>query len=262
MQPVAGEEEIPLTGGMVSTVVRVGDTVRRPLERWSDAVHGVLRHLQSVGFDGAPRFLGVDDENREVLSWIPGTPASRPWPPALLHHRGVERLGRLLRRYHDAVAGYDPPPNAEWWTGPRRPQTGEVIRHGDLGPWNQIWRDGEPVAFIDWDFAEPGPPVRDLAEMAFFVTPMRDDDHCLECGFTEPPDRARRLQVLCDAYGSSDLPALLDAVDEFWAEDSYRIATFGPQGIKPWDGFLGRGLLEENQQLITWLRQHREMLVT
>jgi hypothetical protein len=230
---VADIPEIPLAGGMVSTVVRVGETVRRPIERWSAGVHGLLSYLESVEFDAAPRFLGIDDQRREILSWIPGMPASRPWPEPLLRDEGVISLGRLLRTYHDAVADYDPPAGTEWWTGARPRSEGEVIRHGDVGPWNTIWRDDRAVAFIDWDFVEPGPAVRDLAEMAFFVTPMRDDIHCDDCGFREVPNRAHRLRVLCDAYGWGDLRQLVDAVEEHWEEDIQRIATLGPQGIKP-----------------------------
>jgi hypothetical protein len=32
---------------------------------------------------------------------------------------------------------------------PRPPQPGEIVSHGDLGPWNTVYRDGLPVAFID-----------------------------------------------------------------------------------------------------------------
>src|SRR5260221_6573384 len=60
--------EIPLAGGnMSSGVVRVGDTVRRPAGPWTPAVHALLAHLHAVGFDGAPRPLGVDERGREVL---------------------------------------------------------------------------------------------------------------------------------------------------------------------------------------------------
>ena len=41
--------------------VRVGDSVRRPLHARSEYVHAVLEHLASVGFDGAPRLLGIDE---------------------------------------------------------------------------------------------------------------------------------------------------------------------------------------------------------
>ena len=56
-----GGEEIPLADGSMTTVVRVGDTVRRPVGRWTPAVHSLLRHLEAVGFEGAPRVLGFDD---------------------------------------------------------------------------------------------------------------------------------------------------------------------------------------------------------
>ena len=36
------------------------------------AVRDLLLHLESVGFDGAPRYLGTDDLGREVLTWIDG----------------------------------------------------------------------------------------------------------------------------------------------------------------------------------------------
>ena len=47
-------------GGLISTVTRVGDTVRRGTGPWTPAVHALLRHLEGVGFDGAPMVLGID----------------------------------------------------------------------------------------------------------------------------------------------------------------------------------------------------------
>ena len=72
------DTEEPLTGGNVSrAVVRVGDTVRRPAGPWTPAVHALLAHLHSAGLTGAPGPLGIDERGREVLTFIPGTPA---WP--------------------------------------------------------------------------------------------------------------------------------------------------------------------------------------
>lgn len=59
-------------GRQSSGVVRVGDTVRRPLHRNSEFVHALLRHFEAVGFDGAPRLLGVDDQGREILTYVEG----------------------------------------------------------------------------------------------------------------------------------------------------------------------------------------------
>ena len=36
--------------GCVNPVVRIGDTVRRPVHRWTPAVHSLLRYLEAVGF--------------------------------------------------------------------------------------------------------------------------------------------------------------------------------------------------------------------
>lgn len=254
-------EELPLEGGSVAaSVVRVGDTVRRSTERWSPAVHLLLQHLEAVGFDGAPRFLGIDDKGRETLSWIEGTPSTRPWPDELRTDDGLRQLGSMLRRFHDAVAAFAPPANVEWWTGTRAVGEGQIVIHGDLGPWNILWRDGEPVAFIDWDFAEPESPFTDLAELACFVTPMRDDAHCVECGFHAPPDRRRRLRVFCDAYGTDDLPRVLDKMERYWATDIERTSRLGPLGIKPWDFFHRRGNHLRSQELLSWLRQNRHLV--
>ena len=55
-----------LRGGYTNDgkVLRVGDTVRRPWRHTSRATAALLHHLEAAGFDGAPRFLGRDDEGR------------------------------------------------------------------------------------------------------------------------------------------------------------------------------------------------------
>lgn len=70
---VESESEQPLAGGwMTRGLVRIGGTIRRPLHDRSAYVQAVLLHLEAVGFEGAPRFLGVDDEGREILTYIEG----------------------------------------------------------------------------------------------------------------------------------------------------------------------------------------------
>src|SRR5438128_7447998 len=66
-------EGVPLSGGAVTEgVVRVGDTVRRPPGHASQMMRDVLLHLERVGFDAAPRWLGLDEKGRDILSWIEG----------------------------------------------------------------------------------------------------------------------------------------------------------------------------------------------
>jgi len=86
----------PLDGGQQSSgVVRVGDTVRRPLHRNSEFVHALLRHLGAVGFDGVPRLLGIDDRGREILTYVDGHvfdgPATQGGPVELLGCAAHER---------------------------------------------------------------------------------------------------------------------------------------------------------------------------
>src|SRR5262245_57894313 len=102
-----GEIEVPLGGGNVSSVVRVGDTVHRSTGRWTEGVHGLLRHLEEVGFEGVPRVLGSDDQGREVLTFLEGTvPHDTPWPDHVWSDGTLVDVGRWLRRYHEAVAEY------------------------------------------------------------------------------------------------------------------------------------------------------------
>jgi len=59
------EVETPLLGGRKTDgVVRIGDTVRRPVSARSSRVHDLLSYLERENFDGAPRFLGIDEQGR------------------------------------------------------------------------------------------------------------------------------------------------------------------------------------------------------
>ena len=82
---MSAEEPIGLAlgGGWEAGPVRIGDTVRRRSGRWTPAVHALLRHLESVGFDAAPRVLGMDGQGREVLSYIEGQAGVYPLPETL-----------------------------------------------------------------------------------------------------------------------------------------------------------------------------------
>ncbi len=254
-----GAVEFPLAGGMVNHVVRVGDTVRRPMGRWSPAVHDLLRYLESAGFRGAPRLLGIDGSGREVLTYIEGAAAHRPWPAELLMTDGLADLTRLLRDYHDAVANYRPS-GALWRIGPAPLRDGDIIIHGDAAPWNSIWRDRRAVAFIDWDFAEPGPAILDLAYLAWYGIPLSTPVIQREAGFVEPPNLRGRLRTLCDAYGDVTPRQVLDAVATYQALDLQRIRTWGVEGKEPWAIFKRVGEDRQIEADAAWLREHYDEL--
>jgi hypothetical protein len=220
---------VPLSGGnMNSAVVRVGDTVRRPAGPWTPAVHALLTHLHGAGFDGAPRPLGLDDRGREVLTFVPGTV---PWPA---HFRLLDadsqlrRAARLIREFHDAVAGFTPPPGARWQV--LTPADGEeIIAHHDLAPWNLVVGRSQ-WAFIDWDTAAPGTRLWDLAYAMHGFVPLSAGPALARA------DAGRRLRLIADAYdlAEADRAAVIPllarrtrAMHDFLAREAAR-------GSQPW----------------------------
>ena len=71
----------PLPGGTANRglVVRVGNTVRRPIAPCWPATHALLAHLRTVGFQGAPQVLAANAAT-EVLTYIDGRAAVPPLP--------------------------------------------------------------------------------------------------------------------------------------------------------------------------------------
>jgi Phosphotransferase enzyme family len=195
-QTRAMPDEEPLAGGNVSTgVVRIGDTVRRPAGPWTPAIHALLTHLRAAGLNGSPEPLGIDDKGREVLRFIPGTVAWGEGFRLLQPARELARAGRLIRDFHDAVAGFVPPADAHWQVN-IPPDRAEIIAHHDLAPWNLVI--GDQWTFIDWDMAAPGSRLWDLAWASLGFIPLSADPQL------QAPDAAGRL------LDSSGIPVMID----------------------------------------------------
>ena len=213
-----GEQQ--LAGGrMTSGILRRGDRVLRPMGPWSPAVHEYLRYLESVGFDGSPRVLGIEN-GYEVLSYLDGdVPADPGWepghgtrlPPYARTEAALCAAARLLRRLHLAAAGFEPT-STGYRFHPHPPREGEIVCHGDAGPWNTVYRDGQPVAFIDWDAAQPADPLTDLASAAWAFVPLAPVGQLIESGFDPVPDLPARLRLFLDAYGLADRKSILPAL--------------------------------------------------
>ena len=179
------DSERPLLGGRVTAgVVRVGDTVRRPMSIDRSQVHELLRHLERVGFAAAPRFLGVDAQNREILSFLPGDV-----PPDLGHYDDavLHSAATLLRGFHDATASFPAVPSA----------FAEVMCHNDWGPPNAVFRHGLPVGIIDYDTVKPGLRLWDIGYSAASWLDLGDDAYTGE-------QQIHRLRVFADGYGRAD----------------------------------------------------------
>src|ERR671916_162612 len=191
--------EVLLIGGLTHAgrVTRVGDTVRRPRRPTSPATWALLEHLERVGFDGAPRFLGVDDRGREVLSYVPGEAAIEPYKDWALSDEALVSVAELLRRYHEAVASFEPAGHAWPDFVPARFRDG-LVSHNDPNLDNVIFSGGVAVGLIDFDLASPGSAVWDVTCAARLWAPLRDERDAPE----ELRGRAlERLRIFIDAYG-------------------------------------------------------------
>ncbi len=179
------ELEVVLAGGRITAgVVRVGDTVRRPLRAGSPAVHDLLRYLDGVGFDGAPKFLGIDERGREILSYLPGEV-----PPDLgaYDDAALVAAARLLRRFHDATMEF-----------PAVAAAGaEVMCHNDWGPPNAVFRDGLPIGIIDFDTSRPGLRLWDMGYTAASWLDLGNDAY-------SGAEQIRRLALFLGGYGRPD----------------------------------------------------------
>jgi Phosphotransferase enzyme family len=188
----------PLPGGTANRglVIRAGARVHRPVAPSRAATHALLAHLAEVGFDGAPRVLATD-ATTETLTYIDGWAAVPPLRGDALTDRALVSVAELLRRYHQAVASFDPA--AYQW--PRRIParfTTRLVSHNDVHPANLIFRGGSAIALIDFDLAGPGSATWDLASAARHWAPLYDERDIAD---SRQGQALRRFRLLLDAYG-------------------------------------------------------------
>lgn len=252
-----------LEGGMDPRFapVRVGDTVRRTPGSSRVAVRDLLLHLESVGFEGAPRHLGIDDQDREVLSWIDGDVPLPPYPAWAMTDQALSDLGGLVRRLHEATGTFRVT-TADWSSEWADPGGGPVICHNDLFPENVVFRDGRVVALIDFAMAAPGRPLWDLAIAAEMWGPLGDPDRRDRHG--ADLDGIARLGVLTRAYGLEHDRAeeLVDVIIEERAHATANIraeiAAGNDAAIRNWAGAGGDDRAAADD---AWVARHRAALV-
>jgi aminoglycoside phosphotransferase (APT) family kinase protein len=254
--------EQPLAGGMdpAAGVVRIGDTVRRPAGR--QAVRSLLLHLEAVGFEAAPRFLGTDDEGREVLTFLDGDVPLPPYPSWALTDAALQDLGRLVRRFHDATAGVDAAAATGWSGAWADPEGGPVICHNDLFPENVVFRDGHVVGLIDFAEAGPGRPFWDLAIAAQEWAPLHAPGARLH--HPDDLDGVRRTALLLHAYGIDRDRAeeFVDVVAEEREQQLGHVREMVAAGEEPWTTFWretdgeARAAADD-----AWLQEQRSALI-
>jgi hypothetical protein len=265
----AGQAEVPLAGGDVTEgVARVGDTVRRPVGPHSRLVHALLAHLESAGFAGAPRFLGIDGSGREVLSYIDGEVAGRPRPAWIADEIRLASVGRLVRAYDDAAASFTPAPEllpgttADDSAGlpPAPAYPPELIGHADITPENVVFRDGRAFALIDFDMARPVTRADEMFNVMMWWAPLFDP--CDADPLLREVDVPRRARILADAYGLSrtDRERIIEAgilrTRQGWYLMKHRAETQGGGWRRMWDEGVGDVIKRRE----SWLDRHAATL--
>ncbi|WP_460691321.1 phosphotransferase [Nocardioides flavus (ex Wang et al. 2016)] len=233
------------------------ETVTRPAGPQSATVHSFLSHLRDKGLECVPEPLSLDGET-ETLRYIDGESGGDGWKNQH-DEQGLRSAARLLRRIHDASVDWVPPADAVFHAPPTA-AGGDVFVHGDPGPWNFVWRAGEAIALIDWDFLHRATRLDDVSYALLWFAPMRDDRSTLEWHhFPRVPDRRARIDAFLDAYG---LPADFDVAD---AVVRRRHATIehvrrlADQGLEPQKTWVADGSLEEEAAEIAWIEENRSL---
>lgn len=202
------EPEEKLTGGNMSVVARVGETVRRESGFWTKQVQSLLAHLREMGLQEAPIPFGFDEQGREILSFIPGQVGHDPLPEGLRSDEILVSAARLLRRIHDATVDIAPLSLSGWQAPVREPV--EVICHGDFAPYNCVFQQGKLVGVIDFDHAHPGPRSWDLAYALYRFVPLMAPGNP-DC-YGTLAYQLRRARLFCEAYGLSERTTIASTV--------------------------------------------------
>jgi Phosphotransferase enzyme family len=238
------DEELVLPGGFVTQVVRVADTVRRPAA--PGYVRDLLRYFERHGWPGAPRYLGVDDQGREILTFIEGHVAwEKAQPAGVRSAESLTAVARLVRQFHDLTA-------ASELAGDQ-----EVVCHNDLSPKNTVYRDlGQglrPLAFIDWDIAAPGSRVHDVAHVCWQYVGLGPD-------VTDAREAARLVRLIADGY---ELPDRADLVETilWWQDRCWRgIEAAAGAGDPAMVRLRDRGAAAEVRAAHQWTAANRRVL--
>lgn len=268
VEPEQPEPAVPLLGGDVTEgLVRVGDTVRRPVSDVSQRVRHLLDFLQSAGFQGAPRFLGVDESGRDTLSFVPGDTAGRPWPSWVADESSAISVARLVRSYDDAAQRLGVPDWAR--TGEDADPHGcpssiagpaTFLAHMDITPENVVFRDGTAVALIDFDLVRPATRVEEVANLLLWWgawMPVTDRDPVMR-----KVDAASRAAVLLDAYGlgpvdrAEVVSVARNAAERSWHLMRRRALTHGGGWERMWDEGVGDKILRRQ----AWLAENAAVL--
>ena len=228
----------------------------------------LLKHLEAVGFEGAPRPVGdgFDADGREAITYIPGpTPHPRAWDD----HAIVPSQSLCV----DCTMLRSPSSHLRTHAGSLRSLvcclaiircSVTVIRvRGTSSP-----RTGIPVAFIDWEFAGPVDALWELAETAWLNAQLHDDDIAEQrWAFLSAARRSQQVRLLLDAYGlpTAERVGFVDRMIEFAVHSAraeavrYGVTPDTATAVDP-SGYPVLWAITWRARSASWMLRHRQIL--
>jgi len=216
------KKENILSGGNMNQVLRIGDTVHRNV-KGHPMLPLYLMYLEEAGMPSVPRYLGLDADGREILTYLPGKTMGPDYPvfhPCLTSDQTIKNMARFMRKLHDVSVGFLRPAFEGGWNHPDfSPGQIETICHNDAAIWNFVFVDDQLSGLFDFDTACPGPRIWDLALSLFSVIPLSGhvpNPEMKTCEAYDPSrhatERKRRIRLFFDAYGMECPPDMMDWV--------------------------------------------------
>jgi hypothetical protein len=262
------DEEI-LAGGVANpgSVIRVGDTVRRPRKPQTETVHHFLRYLVEHGLEGVvPTPLGYDESGREVLSYLDGEIALPPSNAWVAGDDLLVSVAELQRRLQLVARDYVPPTDAVWDDDAASGylpagSEGAVVCHNDLCVENVVIDDdGHAAAVIDFDYAGPVDPLFDTAVAARHWAPVRAPEDLEALGIVVDP--VARFQLFLDVSGivGSDRARVVELLDRFLERAYANVQRLAADGHPGFAEMVAGGYAEQNRRSSAWLRAHADEL--
>jgi len=103
--------------------------------------------------------------------------------------------------------------------------------------------------------------VFDVAYALEYTAPFRGDDECLRwLGYSEPPDRIRRIELFASAYGLPFAAGLVEEVLSVQADTIRAVRELAERGFQPQVDRVADGYLAELSRRIAWTESNRRLL--
>jgi Phosphotransferase enzyme family len=258
--------EQQLAGGVANAgkVTREGAFVLRPQSQHSASIRRFLLSLRAAGFDGASLPVSIEPDGRERLEFIEGDVPLPPYPDWAQSDSALASVAALLRRLHDASRSFDRTGTSFSAEMSDPAGDGPVICHNDVCLENVVFRSGQAIGLLDFDYAAPGRPVYDLARFAVLCVPVNFQQSAARLGWRRLPaeGKASRVRLIADSYGLSAadraelIAALSERIDNAGAFVQRRVAEGNESFIKMWNDAGGAQRLV---RLKDWFAAHQQV---